>query len=64
MRLLRCLGLSVGIINLYEGFGSYLHVFLARVPTINIEKLKRISQSSTHTWIRLSQYPAAAREVD
>ena len=63
MRLLRRLYLREGIVNLHKRLGARIDVFLARILSVDIKKLKRIGQSCTHTSICLSPYPAIARAI-
>ena len=60
VRLLSGLHLRERIIDLYESLGTRLHVLFAGVLTVDIQKLKRIGQSSTHVSC-LSLFPAIAR---
>ena len=60
VRLLSGLHLRIGIVDLYKSLGARLHVLFAGILAVDIQKLKRIGQSSTHVSC-LSPYPANAR---
>ena len=60
VRLLSGLHLRIGIVDLYKSLGARLHVLFDGILAVDIQKLKRIGQSSTHVSC-LSPYPANAR---